>query len=414
MTRFSLDEIEHRKKKTLQWLESLRVPEERFRYRFSENSGESLFTSCFALFILDLFRETENLSKKEKQDWANHIRSFQRQDDGLFYPDPIHHPDVERAVYQVSCFSLSALRILGEQPKYRLSVVDQWKSPESVKNYLRERGCHLGRSGSGNKAMFQGLFLIYERELSGNNSLDEALNSWFEFHEKHKNKHGFWGAGAGSLYYHGLQNAYHQLVVYEYLGREYSKIENAARIASLIQDPWGGFAPTLGGGACKDYDAAHFVGLATTKEKELNPEWRKVLLRAAEHALDNGNADGGFCESVVRDSGGPMRVLQELRFCGSAKRREIFFQRVYATLKAKTRRNQKKNRRWVAEAQYFSESTLWDTWFRWLLVSEVVKITEVESASMFQFQRGAGIGYFRKSDADVAKAALPRTTCGTG
>lgn len=68
----------------LQWKKSMRISPDRFEYRFSQNSGSSTFTRCFALFILDLFKETDSLCDEEE--------------DGLFYPDK------EAAVFLASCF----------------------------------------------------------------------------------------------------------------------------------------------------------------------------------------------------------------------------------------------------------------------------------------------------------------------
>jgi len=374
----------------LKWLESMRIDGSNVRYKFSETSGDSLFTSCFALFILDLFRETDNLSEKHRQEWAEYIQSFQHEEDGLFYPDPIYHPDKERAIFQATCFCLSALCILGETPKHRLSVVDRWRTKENLEEYLIGRGCHLGHSGSGNKAMFQAILLTHAYEITGDEDLRDAIEIWFEFHDRHQNEYGFWGQGERGRLYAGMQNAFHQYMIYEYWGRNYPNIEKVMDTVLKLQDDDGYFAPVPGGGACKDYDALHLL---------LNSGYVKLsdniiqILEKAERAIKRcWNEDGGFCENRLRPIG-VKQLPKIISFILHGENLQVKKLRAHNVAVEVFKRRAMKSRRWVPENQSWNESTLWDTWFRSLSLAEVSNTLHGTSDSMFRFHNHIGIGF---------------------
>lgn len=397
-----IQNFELNRSKTLRWLESLRLSETPYRYRFSPSSSDSLFCSCFALFILDLFRETDNLSMKEKRLWAEYINHYQHADDGLFYPDPIYNPDKERAVFQLTCFCLSALAILGIKPRYRLSIVDQWRTYDDVAAYCRNRGCHIGKRGSGNKAMFQAILLTHEYEKTGAKWLADAMEAWFRFHDEYQNVNGFWGNNSDHHFYQGLQNGFHQAVIYEYWGRSFNYLPKVIETALLLQDRNGVFSASLGGGACKDYDAIHFLVLGYAAG--IRCDQIPARLRLAERAVDRTfNPDGGFCESVCSGWRGVVQVPDLMRHFGNVRHWSIARQRAEAVLKDLVRARTHKSRRWVKESQPYAESTLWDTWFRWLSVAEIASTIGNDKSASFRFQRHIGLGYFDANTSYIAR-----------
>jgi len=373
----------------LTWLQTLRVDGSGVRYKFSKTSGDSLFTTCFALFILDLFKETDNLSDDEKREWADYLNGFQREEDGLFYPDPVYHPDKERAIFQVTCFCLSALSILGGKPKYRLSVVDRWRTKKDIEEYLIERGCHLGHSGSGNKAMFQAILLTHAYENTGDEGLADAIEAWFAFHNGHQNRHGFWGRGERGRFYAGLQNAFHQYVIYEYWDRQYPRIETVAETILRLQDREGFFAPTPGGDSCKDYDSIHMLlsypGIAFKIRN------RDRLQRSVRAIIQCRNKDGGFCDKFKY--GRIYNIPYILSYLFSGKSGDIRKLRAEKVVKSILKRKSRNDRRWVEEMQSFHESTLWDTWFRCLSLAELYCALSNDGHEDFRFHTHIGLGY---------------------
>ena len=210
----------------LTWLDSLKVPESNCRYMFYANADDTIFCTCFALFILDLFKETTKFSNDESNNWISYIQSFQNKEYGYFEPEKYYHIDKERNRYQLTCFCLSALGILGAAPKFPMKFLEQWKTPDDVKKYLYDRDSHKGKPGSGNKAMFLAIFLTYEYERAKYNRVLDKINAWFEFHNETQNKKGFWGTNLKSHYLHGLQNGLHQFIIYFYWRKDIPKEKN--------------------------------------------------------------------------------------------------------------------------------------------------------------------------------------------
>lgn len=375
----------------LKWLESLRICNSGFDYKFSLNTSSSLFTTCFALYILDLFQETDKLSVEEKKEWANYINTFQNEKDGLYYPNPSYHPDKEREVFQASCFCLSALSILDSKPKYRIFIVDQWRTRDNVKQYLKERGCHLGNSGSGNKAMFQAILITHEYEKLKDHELLESIKTWFDFHESCQNNLGFWGKGRQGQLYRGLQNAFHQFVIYEYWNRDYPHLEQVAQTALKLNDQEGFFSHLPGGDSCKEYDALHFLlYYYHCNSTIIEPVLKKVIGAIK----TRWNEDGGFCENSTRPF--KSNYIRLMAFIINAQNNEIRITRGINVLKEMIRPMKYNTRKWIKEPQPWGESTLWDTWFRCLSIAEVSCFINNNYYLKYRFHKHIGIGGHRK------------------
>ena len=161
----------------------------------------------------------EKFSEKQKAGWAEYINRFQDDTTGLFEP-AVHFRDIERDNYQLTCFCLSALDILGRNTKVPLNFIQQWGRIEDVEQYLVKKGCLDGRGGSGNSAMFLAIFLTHQYEHSKAEHFLEKINLWFDLHDKSQNKSGFWGVRRSDQSLSGLQNAVHQFVIYFYWKRD--------------------------------------------------------------------------------------------------------------------------------------------------------------------------------------------------
>jgi hypothetical protein len=376
--------------KVIGWLKGLKISEGGYDYYFSPGTGDSLFTTCFALYILDLFRETDNLSKKEKKGWTNYINSFQRREDGLFYPDPIFHPDKERAVFQATSFCLSALDILNSAPEYPLLIVNNWRTKTGVEDYLIQRGCHLGKGGSGNKAMFQAILMTHEYERTQDPELLASINVWFDFHNRNQNKYGFWGNGSRGQLYKGLQNAFHQFVIYEYWNRGFPRLDIIAHTVIELQANDGFFSNLPGGGSCKDYDSLHF--LLSYENKDFLKENIDIIEMAVGSIISRWNQDGGFCENSLRPySMG--NYSQLISFISSGSNLKINLYRGESVLREIIKPKKYKMRNWVPGLQAWNESTLWDTWFRCLAIGEMSCFLNSDNFQKFRFLKHIGIGF---------------------
>ncbi|MGD2095010.1 MAG: hypothetical protein PVH77_08405 [Phycisphaerales bacterium] len=389
-------EFEKLKSDVLFWLASLKVSEGHCRYRFNANSDDTIFCSCFALFILDLFKETEKFTQQERQDWISYIQSFQNKEFGYFEPVQYYHEDKERNCYQLTCFCLSALGILKAEPEFPLKFIERWKTHEDIKKYLYERGCNEGKPGSGNKAMFLAIFLIYEYERTKDNHLLNKINTWFEFHNETQNRNGLWGSNLKSHYLHGLQNGFHQLVIYFYWQQEIPKLNKMIDIVLMSQDKRGFFAPTPGGEACHDYDAVHILAMAYRKSDYRRDEIEACLSRALEALPGTQNSDGGFCQSKCKMTN-LTDFFRYIPFYFSNSSPYLWYYRAKTSLAAVLKQKNPVYTGWVEKPRFWNESNLWDTWFRCLVLAEIAHTIDngrLEDFRNVNFHKTPGLGYF--------------------
>jgi len=380
------------------WLDSLKVPESRGRYRFHANAEDTVFCTCFALFILDLFKETSRFTEKQRSGWISYIQRFQNEQYGYFEPEHYYHEDKERNRHQLTCFCLSALRILGAEPRLPLKFIEQWKTPDDVKKYLYDRGCHQGRPGSGNKAMFQAIFLTCEYERTKEDHLLDEIGAWFEFHNETQNRNGFWGSDLRSHYLYGLQNGFHQLLMYFYWHKDIPRLNRIVDVALMSQDRDGFFAPTPGGEACHDYDAIHILALARRATDYRKDEIETCLSRAFEAVLSTRNGDGGFCQSKSKLMG-LMDFFRHVPIYFSGCRPYLWYYRSRVSLATVLKAGNLIHTGWTREPRWWSQSNLWDTWFRCLALTEIAQTidrTTVQDFRDVNFQKAPGIGCFRQ------------------
>ncbi len=384
------------KNEVLSWLDSLKVTGSNCRYKFHATSDDTLFCSCFALFILDLLKETEKFTHKQKQDWISYIQNFQSEEYGYFEPERYYHKDKERNCFQLTCFCLSALTILGTKPVFPLRFIDQWKTPNDVRAYLTDRGCHNGIPGSGNKAMFQAIFLTYEYERARENHLLDKMNAWFEFHNETQNRNGFWGADLRSHYLHGLQNGFHQLVIYFYWKRDVPRLNRIVDIALMTQDRQGFFAPIPGGEACHDYDAVHILAMSRRITDYRSSEIEACMRSSLDAILSTHNSDGGFCQSKCKLTS-PIDFLRYIPIYYSGRSPYLWYYRARACLIALLKQNNLIYTGWTQEPRSWNESNLWDSWFRCLAMAEIAHSIDDRTIHEFRnvnFHKAPGLGYF--------------------
>jgi prenyltransferase beta subunit len=388
-------DLEILKNSTLSWLDSLKLSGHNCRYRFSTDSGDTIFCSCFALFILDLFGETENFSEKERQNWISYIQNFQNKEFGYFEPEQYYHEDKERNCYQLTCFCLSALGILKAEPEFPLKFIERWKTPDDIKKYLYDRGCHEGKPGSGNKAMFLAIFLIYEYERTKENHLLDKINAWFEFHNETQNRNGFWGKDLKSHYLHGLQNGLHQLVIYFYWQKEIPKFNRIIDITLMSQDKEGFFAPTPGGEACHDYDAVHILAMAHKTSDYRTDEIEACLSMTLEALTSTQNSDGGFCQSKYKMTS-LIDFFRYIPFYFSNRSPYLWYYRARNCLRTFFKQDTPVYD-WAEKGRSSKESNLWDTWFRCLTLAEIMRTLDSQRKAdgiCWRFHKTVGLGYF--------------------
>ena len=367
-------------------------------FHISKNSDSSIFSTCFALFVYDLFNEINDWSGKVINEWIDYINSFQDINSGYFSPTAYNGNFDVKTIYQLTAFCLSALNIFNASPKYQLSFLNQWKTSKDVNNYLTNNGCLSGVPGSGNMAMFLTIFLTYKYKYMHDDTALDLLNEWFSLHNDYQNKNtGFWGSRILTRYYWGFQNALHQIIVYDYWNKEIHYKDHIIDNILKMQNIDGHFSMIPGGGACWDYDAVHILLIMTKKNEYRLSDVKQSLEKLYESLINSINDDGGFCESnSICDIIKNKKSLREFIFYGNIP--YIWYSRIKTTLPILIKKNYIYRTNWVKSNLYYNKSDLWNTWFKCLTIAEIETFFQNENSNNIKngnwnFHKFIGLGY---------------------
>ena len=283
-------------------------------------------------------------------------------------------------------FTLSALSILGTLDTN--PIVDEVIAvlPVSIDAALLHAEALKGAPRSGNQAMFLAILLIYSRDFLGLDT-QKDIDRWVSLHRDAINRFGFWGSSTTASFLQ-FQNGYHQYEVLKYLGSDNIPWETAASSVALLADDEGHFAPYPGGGGCYDYDAVFIL----TSNSEISHRYGKQLMRTAESILKDQNTDGGFCESrLIRPRSLRNLILGISRALGCTGRARSESLRYSLTLLRQ--KHDRIHTHWSIYSRGWSESNLWDSWFRMLALARIDSALNPENTAGWGFISFPGIGF---------------------
>lgn len=377
------------KNKVTIFLNALKVND--YEYRFTINGEFNIYSSVLALYIYDLIDETKNFSVEKRNGWISFIQKFQNKETGFFEPHFEINSRKERNVLQLTTFCLSALKILGANPLYDLPYKKELLSVNFVDSYLNKYNCLNGTRGSGNMAMFLGIFITEFYEHTNDERYMVALERWFNLHNGSSNKNGFWGNRLEALYFNGVQNGFHQYVIYYYWNKSIEKSKSISKVVLKVQDNKGHFAPFLGGAACEDYDAIHLLLIIYRTSGSAPEKIKKALKKSYQSILDDLNKDGGFCQSKLSPNELSLRTFMFLLYNFNYN---IFKIKLRKTLGFILKNRSVISVNWFKKPRKIDESNLWDSWFKILAIAEIESFFNLHSK--FNFQKTIGLGNYKK------------------
>lgn len=348
-------------------------------FKFTLSSKSSSFSLVFGIFGLNLLKENLIIDKY-KSKWVKRIKKnlFEYKELRSNQNYILHR---DKPFLQLLTFSLSALKILDVQND---SEIDKMIIEIFPKNFIDEMnylGVDKGLPGSGNFAMFYAIIIL-------NNFDSTLIDNWISYHVNNFNKNGFWGNHLNHL---SFQNGYHQYEIFKYLN---FKIDNNLKKKILkhllnCSDKNGHFAPYPGGGACFDYDAVFLILFCYDKkyDKDIND----VLNRLRKSLINEQNDDGGFCENkYVR----PFKLIDFVNKIFKSSSKSILKERILHFIFLVRPKNSKITNHWCDYSRRWSESNLWDSWFRMqtlVLINIFFKRTKLQNWGFIKFP---GIGYY--------------------
>jgi hypothetical protein len=352
-----------------------------------EDKYQSPYALCFLIFGLHLLKKN-NLIHSNRDRWffllKNNINKLK---ESLLLSSIKIEED--KSYLQLLSFTLSSLYILDYLVSDPLEDHVLPLIQTDIFRILENKGTFKGMGQSGNFSMFYAVLLEHARlylDIDTNTDIKE----WIERHLETINDNGFWGNDKHMTYLQ-FQNGYHQYEMLHYFGAGNKLYDKAATNVALMADEYGHYAPYPGGGGCFDYDAVFILTIANIDIVDRNID---LLNKTFQSILKSQNTDGGFSESHFIRPLGIKNILLMLNNIIKSDNNSSRFECLKYCLTLLRSKHNNINTHWSINARRWSESNLWDSWFRMLTIARIDVLRNKNNRTNWGFINYPGIGYY--------------------
>jgi hypothetical protein len=351
----------------------------------TKDSSESPYALCFAIFGLQLLNDKSTL-KANKSNWSLLLRANVNEFKAKRLSLSINL-NTDKPYLQLLTFTLSSLFILDsleDDPlkDHVLPLIDQ-----DIFEILNSKGVFKGDAQSGNFSMFYAILLEHSK-LFLQIDTELIIKKWIQVHLNHINKQGFWG-NSSNMTYLQFQNGYHQYEIFNYFNVKNKFLDIAAQNVANLADINGQFAPYYGGGGCFDYDAIFIISAGSKKIINHNYD---LLIKTLNTLLTIQSNDGGFSESKNIRPRNLDNIFLAFKHVVSSHNSLSFIESLKYNLALLRSKHNKRTDHWSDNSRDWSESNLWDSWFRMLTIARIDLSLELTHNS-WGFITYPGIGF---------------------
>lgn len=275
-----------------------------YEYRFSIKQKEpDLYSSVYAILILGLLGEVDNMNPYEKKKWANYLLSFQNQD-GLFRDSRLNSNLSGSCHYwgwhHLAPHMIIALDYLGAIAKYDFNIILNNFKNQSMSSWLENRNWSSDYLTVSNEIMNIGVMLQYSRDNFLNkkaSALVEELKTWLIRNKRDSNT-SLWGYNTNHSIYDiskAIKAAYHIIPLF-YYDKEENKIniKNILKYTIKTQNKYFSFSPNYFSDACEDMDSSYILSILKIDDDKINNKIKYALKKYLDMVFINFNKDGGF------------------------------------------------------------------------------------------------------------------------
>lgn len=293
------------KNKTLSFVNSMKIGSG-FEYKYSKScSKPNIYSSAYACIMQSFFGKIENLSSKQKEDWAEYFNSFQNENDGLFYDSSLDNTIYEKADWwgarHVLVHLINAYIVLGKRPKYQFLFLNKYYDINYLEEWLSEQnwnGAFSHANDFDNKLMNIVSAMQYQRDYWQDEKASKAVKFIQGYLLKKINPNtGMWGnynISDKKELSRMVQFAYHLFTFFFYDGIDLKNKERIIDLTLKTQNKFGGFGFALNSSACEDIDSIYILinisKLTSYRKKEIESALKKAFI----WVLVNQNEDGGY------------------------------------------------------------------------------------------------------------------------
>lgn len=239
--------------------------------------GEDVYAVCDVVNILYITNQL-HLSTGEKKDFAQAIQRFQNPRTGQFEKSD------HRSDYHSTAMAVSALKLLGEEPRFPLSYMSELKQDWTMlERWLSERDwTHNPWNGSGHDIpAVMSIFL----------NLEEVKKEWFYgvlewLNQKQDAETGMWPKGIkNSIHIMHLGAAFHFYFIYEYLHQPIHFSERIIDSVLFLQKDCGSWFDSWPAGFI-DLDASFTLARMSRFSHQLRQVCEEAMKKNARYTID--------------------------------------------------------------------------------------------------------------------------------
>jgi hypothetical protein len=290
----------------LNYVESMKV--DGYEYRFAKSVDKStLYASVYACMLKGLLGELNNISSKEKQEWAHYLDSFQSVKDGYFRDPNLDGEEFETdgtwgdgwGKNHLAGHIIIAYARLGHTPKYGFKFLEPYYKEDHVNKWLAEFDFSKNVWSQSNYIMNVVTLLQYSRDYMHDEKAQKPITqilNWLR--ESQRKDSGMWHNYDLKNYHDiadAIRGAYHFYPLFFYDEEVLPYGDKIIDVILSSQNAWGGFEDELmPAGACEDIDALdpllRFALHTDYKTEEVKLAVKKAMI----WYLASLNKSGGF------------------------------------------------------------------------------------------------------------------------
>lgn len=358
-------DINEIRERTLNYVESMRIKKSPYgQYKYSQTQKEPvLYASLYAALTRHLYRDLDEISVTQREEWIDYIRSYQT-GDGLFKDKVIENEIASIADWwgwrHLTLHTIMALTALDATAEKKFKLLEPFKEHKFVNEWLESRNWINDPAGVSNEIQNYATLLQYARDFQGEEWGGDAVEwilDWLD--ENQDPKTGLWGNRFDTPYFLsiGVQTGYHLWLLYFYDKRPIKYTDKIVESVLATQKSLGGFGVPTNSSACEDIDSIDLLVRLHFYTDFRREDIKKALQKALPWILTNMNEDGGFV----------FRRLESFKY-GHEK--------MYSRAE---------------------ESAMFSTWFRTLSLAYLSKVLPDSIAGNFnwQFQKCPGMQFWR-------------------
>ncbi|MBN2296317.1 MAG: hypothetical protein JXM70_28055 [Pirellulales bacterium] len=256
--------------------------------------GESLYGSYHAAHILDLFGELDNISERDRDQWADIFRKKQT-GTGFFtnragFENTILNPEELDPFWHSTRGNLWALRILDRAPHRPLDFIEPLMDAKALYRWVKSYDWKNSWA-AGNQILACATALLAQRDWFGADDVDHVMeHGMYPALEELIDEHtGFWGTQYGSDLPSGLFGTIHVTPIYFRQKWPLRAVERNVDSTLKCQLSDGSFWP--GGSDCPDFDGAYMMANLAELTDYRREDLQHAARRYLEHALMHESPD---------------------------------------------------------------------------------------------------------------------------